>query len=205
MNMKIKCRPKKGALFLVLTIMVLLSNVLIAWQPTTDMDWNKDTVWGTETNYLNAGLLLQCAPETNHTTVGFFPMLYNDCATNGNISPDMLQLWLPPFESCYQMTLVDDKGNSVPKTAKGKALGKPISQPLKIRGGINYAAGYRGRILGPKTPDAIPQPFVLEDYFSITNAGKYHLEFEMQVLKGTKQGPQQYHLPVNVEIEIRKP
>jgi hypothetical protein len=215
MNIKLKKNGRIVAVILFALCVALFGYKANAWEPNTDKDFDKDTIWGVETNCLKAGLLLQYAPDTNHTLVGFYPVLNNSSTTNGNADPDHLWLWLPPFDSRYQMQLTDINGNSVPKTAKGKALGKLIDQPLELRMGVNFAAGYRGQIIRPNSPDVIPtDPFVLEDYFTITNAGNYHLKFEMHVIwmtngwKGSlmkSNPPAMWLLPVNAEIEIKNP
>lgn len=218
MNIKIKRRLKPGMLLASLLIMSFRCHIADAWQPdlsASNMDPEINTHWGLETNHVKVGLLIQDSSDaSNHTLVGFFAVLNNSSTTNGNSSPGVLQLWLPPFDSRYRMELTDANGNSIPKTAKGKVLGKPIDQPFEHnRGGVNYEAGYLGRTLLPNVPEPI-NPFVLEDYFTITNAGEYHLKFEMQVLWVTnerKGSATTANLPtvwlplVDANIEIKRP
>jgi hypothetical protein len=224
MNIKNKSSLKTGILLASLLIVLFRCHFVDAWQPdlsAPNMDPDINTQWGLETNNVKVGLLIQDSSDaSNHTMVGFYPVLNNSSATNGNATPGRLNLWLPPFDSRYRMELIDANGNAVPKTAKGKVLGRPIDQPFKhyrggISEGVNIAGGYRGRILLPNTRDLIPtDAFVLEDYFAITNAGKYHLKFEMQVIwitSGWKSSllksnpPAMWLPPVNAEIEIKKP
>jgi hypothetical protein len=219
MNIKYKCSLKTGMLLASLWLMSFRCHAVDAWRPdlsAPNMDPEINTHWGLETNHVKVGLLIQnSSAASNHTLVGFYPVLNNNSATNGNARPDVLQLWLPPFDSRYRMELTDTNGNAVPKTAKGKALGKPIDQPFERRGTgirVNFEAGYLGRTLLPNVPEPT-DPFVLKDYFNITNAGKYHLKFEMRVIwitegreHSTKSNPPAMWLPpVNAEIEIKNP
>jgi hypothetical protein len=186
-----------------LSMILLFSNVGIG-QPFIDDDYFKDTIWGKETNGVKAGLMFQYTPDTNHSLVGFIPALNNGCTTN----VDFLCLFLPPFDSRYQMALRDANGMAVPKTAKGKALGSPITKPLRGRIGINLKAGFIPRYLVLNNPNVqVSDTFVLKDYFVITNAGKYHFQFDMMVIRPSKENPTNVvHLPpVNAEIEINKP
>jgi hypothetical protein len=217
MNKKNKHFLKTTMLLAGLWLVIFQCHAVDAWQPDPNTGWD-NPLWGSETNHLKVGLLLQYAPGTNRTFVGFYRVLNNSSTTNGNSRPDLLQLWLPPFDSRYRMELTDTNGNPVPKTDKGKVLGKPIDQPFKryrggISEGVNFAGGYLGRPLLPNVPEPADS-FILEDYFSITNAGKYHLKFEMQVIwitngwKGSllKSNPPAIWLPpVDAEIEIKNP
>src|ERR1017187_1317908 len=123
-NMNInKLIPRSSGIFLVCAILALDSvaeiNQANVWTPTpSKIDFDKDVHWSAQTNFVKAGLVIKYAPDTNQTAVGFFPILSNGSATNGNIRPDRLHLWLPPIESRYQMTLLDEKGAPVPKTIK---------------------------------------------------------------------------------------
>jgi hypothetical protein len=220
MNLKNKRSLQIGVVLAGYLIILFRCHAVDGWQPNGDHDFDKNTLWGSETNHVKAGLLLEYAPDTNRTLVGFYPVLNNSSATNGNIRPDVLQLWLPPFDSRYRMELIDTNGNAVLKTAKGKVLGKPIDKPFKhyrggISEGVNIAGGYRGRPLLPNVLEDVPSdPFVLEDYFNITKAGKYHLTFEMRVMwftsgwegsLGESNLPTVWLPPVNAEIKIEKP
>jgi hypothetical protein len=208
MNIKITNCQKVPILLAYLWIALILCDCGYAWQPEVFYGYDKDTLWGTETNCVKAGLLLQYAPDTNRTLVGFFPVLNNSCATNCPVGENNLWLWLPPFHSRYRMNLTDAKGMAVPKTEKGGAFGKAIDLPLRVRTGINVSAGYQGKVLLLNTPNVIlSDPFVLEDYFIITNAGKFHLKFEMMVVWPNASNPTNaIHLPpVDADIEIRIP
>ena len=183
-----------------------------AWQPSIagiDENFADEIRWGAETNCLKAGLLVQFAPATNRTLVGFYPVLNNRCQSNcvSGLS-DTLPIWLPSFDRCYAMMLTDGDGSVVSKTENGIALGKQIDQPFRVRDGINLAAGYHGRILLLNKPDLIlTDSFVLEDYFEITKAGKYHLQVQMTIIWPLKTNLTNIvHLPpVNTEFEIKSP
>ncbi len=201
MRKRYSLRRSRGILFASLSIILLLSKVVYAWQLPVDRDYdNEHPVWGKETNGLKAGLVFQYSPDTNHTLIAFCPVLFD-------VSNDM-HLYLPPFDSRYQMTLTDTKGMAVFKTAKCKALGKPIDKPLRGRTGINSEAGYRSLYLALNTPsENLYDSFILTDYFEINHAGKYHLQFDMAVIWPSQKYPTNVvHLPpVNAEIEFKKP
>jgi hypothetical protein len=73
------------------------------------------------------------------------------------------------------LELLDQAGHTVPTTAKGRALGQPISQPLRVTTGINYPAGYAGRTLVPHIAEQTPFRFVLQDFFEARKPGRYQL------------------------------
>jgi len=88
---------------------------------------------GAESNGVKAGLQIAYSSSTTNQTVFCQPFLSNSRATNGNVKPNKLRLWLPPLENRFQLTLWDENGHLVGKTAKGKALWKPISVPLNLK------------------------------------------------------------------------
>ena len=148
--------------------------------------------WGVETNGVKAALFFYFAPgSTNQVQVTFVPALNNSLTNNGNfVRPDHLLLWLPPFESRYEMDLTDDAGKPVRKTRKGKALGKSYlyTEPK----GVTTRRGPtdRGVMLTPNKPEVLlekaPNTFFgymslsLQDYFRISKPGKYHLSFRLR-------------------------
>jgi len=71
MNIKNSRHLKTGMLLASLLIMSFQCHAVDVWQPSDDKDFEKDTLWGSETNHLKAGMLLEYAPDTNHTLVGF--------------------------------------------------------------------------------------------------------------------------------------
>lgn len=174
------------------------------WHPDAAILSKTNIVWGLETNHIKAGLNIQSASDsTGRTLIGFFVVLYNNSDTNGNYEPDLLSLILPPINSRYKMALFDEKGNAVLKTKIGKANDQPFDINPKR---LDRDHGYGLRDISPFVVDIMPfDPVVLEDYFAITNAGKYHLKFVLNVLKGTDQYIQPYYLPVDADIDIEKP
>jgi|SRR5208282_1336837 len=163
----------------------------------------EDIHWGMETGSVAAGLLLQYSPNTNRTEIALFPVLHSNFTNNGEGSN--WTFWLLPVEHRYQMTLRDDKGHSVPKTEWGEKHSKPFEINMyKIDG---YHA-YAGCILGTNPlVTVIPSPLLLRDWFKITTAGTYHLEFEMRAVRKLymERKIEEYRLPVNLEIEIKNP
>lgn len=86
-----------------------------------------------------------------------------------------------------------------------KALGSTAPQPYKPP---HINTGYRpGKlILQSREVRELLPPLMLQDYFKITNSGKYHLHFEMCVFKPEVEDINKeeliYFPPVDVEIEI---
>jgi len=175
----------KGIFLTTLWLGLFLCCVGYAWEPSTAKieGFEKNAFWGSETNCLKAGLSMQSTHDKGHTLVGFFILLNNNCKTNIDLRSDMLWLWLPPFDRMFQMELIDANGQPVIKTTRGKALGKQLDRPLVLPAGFNSEAGYTKELLLPHNPSIILPPFILEDYFSITNAGTYKLKFVMKVIK----------------------
>jgi hypothetical protein len=174
----------------------------------------EDVHWGKETNYVKAGLLLQYSPNTNRTDVASYFLLNNGYTNNppdeahgfypNGVHGVRVILWLPPLDQRYQVVLRDDKGNLVPKTKWGEKFGKPVV--LKFNRFKD--SGYQRCSLDTNPSiTVIPSPILLRDCFKITAAGKYHLEFEMRVLKETGTSPpyEEYHFFVNSEVSITNP
>jgi hypothetical protein len=171
---------------------------------------SEGTYWGAETNGVKAGLYIEklhgLPGLTNHVPIQCHPLLYNSSTNNGNLGPGMLMLYLPAIESRYQLDLTDEKGNAVKKTAKGKSLGKPVTQPSIPTTGIN--TGWRRKeqfILLAREERGLPE-LKLQDYFKINDSGKYHLHFEMSVFKPSPNDADKVELirfpPVDVEVQI---
>lgn len=193
---------------------------------------DKGVYWGTETNHIKAGLWMRYSTNvTNRTLVQILPVIYNGSASNDIAAYPVggALLWLPPLPSRYQMDLYSSNGIPVPKTSEGKMFGKKMDvnpKPLPIGGAGRFfrEPGFLEFVakldetnqtgtFGP-TPviSGIPrpfEPFILQDLFKIAEPGKYRLEFVVRALK--RNGPtiipylQACYLPVNVEIEVKKP
>ena len=172
--------------------------------------------WGLQTNGVRAGLyLLESNTETNRSLTKYMPMLENSLTNNGNRRPDRLDLWLPPLESCLQVSLRDQNGKPVPMTAMGKRLGAPITQPMRVMTGMNFPAGYRAIYLRPNEPSQVlAYIFSPEDYFIIPAPGKYRLSLRVRVIwlhEGWKGSLKSTNLPtvdlppVEAELDLQKP
>jgi len=168
--------------------------------------------WGAETNSVKAGLYIEklqsLASLSNHVPIQCHPLLYNSSTNNGNLGTGMLMYYLPAIESRYRLELTDEKGKAVKKTAKGKALGKPFTQPSNPTSGIGINTGWRRKekfILLAKEERGLPE-FLLQDYFKINDSGRYHLHFEMSALKPSPNDADKVELvhfpPVDIEIQI---
>jgi hypothetical protein len=139
-----------------------------------------ETFFGADTNGAAIALYINQIISTNNAPIRCTPIL-----KSGLMQTNGFWLWFPPLESCYQLTLLDEHGNSVLKTPKGKLLGKPITEPLMVKvGGVNIKGGYKGRkITASQTETLSDFAFVLQDYFILTNSGKYHLIFSMRAVR----------------------
>lgn len=181
-----------------------------------DSDWESEftgpeTFWGMETNGIKVALVIKPLASFN-VPIHCTPVIRSSIHATNRLNT--INIYFLPFESCYQMTLKDGKGNIVPMTAKGKILGKPVTEPLMIKGGLNLQAGYRMRPIKQDHSEVLSDfSFVLRDYFEATNSGKYQLTYEMRVILPqknkeyariiyTKDFPVLTLPPVVAEIEI---
>ena len=156
-----------------------------------DLGWETnftgpETFWGAETNGIKVAMLVDPLVSSNNVPILCTPVI-KSVIKGSNIRTNVY--FLPP-ESGYQMTLKDDKGNLVSKTAKGKSLGQPITQPLMVKiGGLNMRAGFKMRPLIQNHSEVLSDfSFNLQDYFVVTNSGKYQLTYEMRVVLPHKVG-----------------
>jgi hypothetical protein len=176
--------------------------------------------WGAETNGVKAGLCFQLAPNaTNQVQVLFLPALSNSQTNNGNLAPDRLHLWLPPFDSRYRMELTDQAGKPVRKTNKGAALGRAYvySPPKTV---TTRDPTDRAMLLTLDKPELVWQIvnkggqtslfwLSLQDYFQIRNPGKYRIEFQMTVMFWQKDTPWDIKVvclpPVEADLDLLLP
>lgn len=165
-----------------------------------------NTFWGGETNGVKSALHIELIPGTN--------MLIRCTPILKSSHTNMLWLYFPPLNNRFIMELQDCDGRSVEKTQKGKALNESLKEPFGLTTGINKRAGYGG--IPPLYPNYSEMldgsNFTLQDYFCITNSGKYNLIFQMKVVwfppdwKGSRKTTNVpvINLPaVNAKIEIR--
>jgi hypothetical protein len=153
----------------------------------TDSDWESgftgtETFWGAETNGIKVALFIEPIVSSNNVPIHCTPVIKSSIKGSNNLNT--VRVYFPPLESCYQMTLRDEKGSLIPKTAKGKSLGKTITEPLMVKiGGLNMRAGYRMRPLIQNHSEVLSDfSFNLQDYFEVTNSGKYQLTYEMRII-----------------------
>jgi hypothetical protein len=143
--------------------------------PPVEPDVNATTLWGRETNKLQAGLYYEGSlgrssfgPETK-----FVPGIRS---LSGK---EMDFLWIPPETERYRVSLLDERGRPVQRTAKGQSVGRPIRKHpvLKRRGGE-----YKPLWFAPSSPPYFFQTFKPSDFFVISQPGKYKFEWEMKLL-----------------------
>ena len=168
-------------------------------------------IWGNETNGIRLALLINPEFGSNNVPIRCTPII----KSNQNHT-NHLWIWFPPIKNSWQMTLTDEKGNAVPKTAKGNLLGKPIKEPLMLKDGPNFKAGYKMRPLDKDRAEVLSDfSFILQNYFEVTNSGKYHLSYRMRIIlpqsiKGdfmmlhTTNLPLTTLPPVKAEVEIKE-
>jgi hypothetical protein len=174
--------------------------------------------WGSETNEAKAGLSIgyyssqafqYFSSSPNSIPIRCFPLLYDNSTNNSQLPI----FDLPSVKSRYRMELTDEKGNKLQKTEQGVALGKiaPIpykSSPAPLTG-VSTGNGWRAtmRTLLPKQAQSLQPPFLLQDYFKITNSGIYHLHFEMCAFRLDPNDMDKEELihfpPIDAEIEIK--
>jgi hypothetical protein len=180
--------------------------------------WGSETniFWSTEIHKVKAGLSVQyfsnktfrASSDSNTITIPIrcIPLLMDD-STNDIKLP---VFDLPPVKSRYKMELTDEKGNIVKKTAKGEVLGKITPYTYKPspdpKTGVIIDTGWRPAryTLLPQQARSLNPPFMLQDYFEITNSGTYHLHFELCAFKPISDTNELIQFPsVDAEINIK--
>lgn len=128
-------------------------------------------------NGLQTALYIDQVSTTNDLAFGCTPILRNT-ATN------VLWIYLPPVNNRFRLMLLDDHGNVVPMTDKGKQLGGTITEPFRVVTGINTRAGYTGcpPLQENHAEMLAGSKFSLHDYFYIKKPGNYLLRFQMLVI-----------------------
>jgi hypothetical protein len=87
-------------------------------------------------------------------------------------------------------------------------LNNPFAEPGYLRLEVLLNETKRVMLYDPSIGAGRPEAFVLQDLFKITEPGKYRLAFEIRALRRRSSMFQNFepcYLPVNVEIEIKKP
>lgn len=167
-----------------------------------------DTFWGAATNGVRSALHIEPLSGTN-ALIRCTPILKSS-------HTNILLMYFPPLNNRFIMELQDSNGRVIAKSPKGKALNETLTEPFGLTTGINRLAGYGG--IPPLYPNHSEMlggaEFVLQDYFQITNSGKYNLTFQMRVIcfppdwKGSIK-PKSTNVPVinipavNAQIEIK--
>jgi hypothetical protein len=136
---------------------------------------NDTIVWGLETNKLQAGLHYEGPPGRS-----FFGLETKFVAGVRSLwEKEMDFFWLPPERERYRVSLMDDRGRPVQRTAKGLSLGQPISKhPILERKGGEYEAWW----FPPSSPPHFFDSFKLSDFFVVPKPGKYKFQWEMRLL-----------------------
>jgi len=166
-----------------ITLLVSSEQVFAGASSDWENEFNgQETFWGIETNGIKVALVVEPQVSSNNVPIHCTPVIKSSIHATNRLNT--INVYFPPLRSCYQMTLKDEKGDMVPKTAKGKSLGKPIAAPLMVKiGGLNLRAGYRMRPLTQNRSEVLSDfSFNLQDYFIVTNSGKYQLIYEMQIV-----------------------
>ena len=143
--------------------------------PPEEAQANATTVWGRETNKLQAGLQYEGTPGQS----SFGPDTKFVAGVRCLSEREMDFFWLPPETERCRVSLLDDRGRPVQRTAKGQSVGQPIKKHpvLKRRGGE-----YQRWWFQPSSPPHFIQSFKPSDFFVITEPGKYKFEWEMRLL-----------------------
>ena len=136
---------------------------------------NATTVWGHETNKLQAGLCYEGAPGQSSFGPGtkFVPGI------RSLWGKEMGFFWIPPESERYRVSLLDDQGRPVQRTAKGQSVGQPIRKnPVLKRKGGEYEPFW----FEPSSRSYSFQSFKPSDFFLVSKPGKYKFEWEMRLL-----------------------
>jgi len=176
--------------------------------------------WGAETNKVKAGLSVGYYSETafryfkgdaDSIPIRCFPLLHNENTNTGVLDSNLLVFDMPLSDNGIRLDLIDDNGNPVNKTEKCKMLGKTAPTFYKPspdpRTGVTVDTGWRPTrcMLLSNQSKGIGSPLFLDDYFQITNSGKYHLRFGLCAFKSVGAGTNELvHFPVvDAEIEVQ--
>ena len=133
-------------------------------------------VWGQETNKLQAGLYYEGSPgQTSFSPETKFVPGIRCLSGKG-----MDFLWIPPETERYRVSLLDEQGRSVQRTARGESVGQPVKKHpvLKKRMGGEYEPFWFGASGRPYFFQSIKP----SDFFVISRPGKYKFEWEMRLL-----------------------
>ena len=175
--------------------------------------------WGSDTNGLKAGLSMgyysgqsfqYFTRRSDAIPIRCFLVMDYNGTNFGHGFKDVLILDLPQ-KPCYQLDLQDAQGRAVQKTAKGKELSNIVPEYYKLS--PNPSTGsivdmghrpHRQHVPNDGFSSPLTEPFILQDYFAITNAGKYKLNFRLCVFvpRGDSSGTEDlFWLPV-VQCDI---
>lgn len=174
------------------------------------VEFQERVFWGPETNGVKVGVCLKESEVSVPTNIAARLLLY-PLLTNGGTNSWVLEI--PKVEQRFRLEMTDEKGTKVPKTAKGKKLGKSTPKPYKPAPnpitGVTHDTGYRPlkRILSPGDVLLVSPPLLLHDYFQLDKPGKYMLNFEMVVFKSGEVASNKVQLihfpPMAVEVEVK--
>jgi hypothetical protein len=147
--------------------------------PITGACASDPTVWGAATYDVRCGFWWRSTSDGK--SVEIIPEIrYGDAY---NARRDRILVFLAPDGSRYKMALFDQDGRPVQKTEAGQALGVP-TVPHKYE--VNMEHGYNdyGLVRGIRRVTVNQDKMLLQDYFRITNSGKYRLELQVGLVWG---------------------
>jgi len=169
--------------------------------PPKEPDVNATIVWGRQTNKLQAGLYYEGLPGRSSFNPGtkFVPGI------RSLWGKEMDFFWIPPEAERYRVSLQDDHGRPVQRTAKGQSVGQPIRKHPILNKRMD--GEYEPFWFGPSDQPYFFQSFKASDFFVISQPGKYKLEWEMRLLYHNSATNIQTIVlpPVTVDIVVDQP
>jgi len=125
----------RAALLVVASLSVAGYAGVTGLTPSEEPEANATIVWGRETNRLQAGLQYEGSPGRS----SFGPGTKFVAGIRNLSGKEMDFFWIPPETERYRVSLLDDHGKPVQRTAKGQSVGQPLRKhPVLKRSGGEY-------------------------------------------------------------------
>ena len=144
--------------------------------PPEEPDINATTVWGRETNNLQAGLYYEGPAGQSSFGPGTKFVAGIRCLSEKGMD----FLWIPPETERYRVSLLDEQGKPVERTAKGQSVGQAIKKHPILKKRLD--GEYKPLWFAPSEPAHFLQSLKPSDFFVISKPGKYKFEWEMRLL-----------------------
>jgi hypothetical protein len=167
--------------------------------------WENRIAWGAETNHIKAVLYWETnwSGKTFKPWTKFVPGFFRSSAsTNEEL------YWIPPEPERYRVVARDSNGIRVPKTEKGKTMGRAIPAKPKLIGWRQGGGPYEPCGLASASPEPkffLPT-FKPSDFFIFERPGKYEFEWQVRLVRTISSNIDTVVFPsVKVEIVVDPP